>query len=139
MNNTDLQNKSLEELLLDLRMQKQWTYLDIVDELYKLGITVDEKTVKKWELGLSYPDLNIIYKLSELYFISSQDLLKAKENSYTKGYNNIHMTIIKWFCYFTGFTLKIGYIFFFIALTLVTFGALFYFVNQVNLLKGLSW
>ena len=73
----DPKDRTFEELLYDLRTQRQWKYVDVSLELYKLGIVVDEKTIKKWEVGLSYPDLNAIYKLSELFFVSSQDFLNA--------------------------------------------------------------
>ena len=53
-------DRTFEELLYDLRTQRQWKYVDVSLELYKLGIVVDEKTIKKWEVGLSYPDLNTI-------------------------------------------------------------------------------
>ena len=68
-------------MLLDLRNQKGWTYIHIVEELQKLGVTIDEKSVKKWEIGLKYPDLDVIYKLSELYMIPSEKIIMAKSNS----------------------------------------------------------
>ena len=73
--------RTLEEMLLDLRNQKGWTYIHIVEELQKLGVTIDEKSVKKWEIGLKYPDLDVIYKLSELYMIPSEKIIMAKSNS----------------------------------------------------------
>ena len=132
-------DRTFEELLYDLRTQRQWKYVDVSLELYKLGIVVDEKTIKKWEVGLSYPDLNTIYKLSELFFVSSQDFLNAKEISLKKSYNSIHMTIIKWFCYFTGFTLKFGYYFAYIFFGFMFFVALAFFAAQVSDLKNLNW
>ena len=131
--------RTFEELFFDLRTEKQWKYIDIALELYKLGVTVEEKTVKKWELGIAYPDLDMIYKLSELFFISSQDFLDAKEISLKKSYNSIHMTIIKWFCYFTGFTLKFGYYFAYIFFGFMFLVALSFFVAQVTELKNLNW
>ncbi len=107
---------TLETLLTNLRIQKYWTYLNVVEELSKLGVMVTEKQVKKWEYGLEVPDLDMIYKLSELYFVSSNDLIAARDYSFSKSYNSLHMLTIRWFCYFTGFTLKVGYYFFFIAL-----------------------
>lgn len=107
---------TLETLLANLRITKCWTYLNVVEELSKLGVMVTEKQVKKWEYGLEVPDLDMIYKLSELYFVSSQELIAARDNSFSKSYHSLHMLLIRWFCYFTGFTLKVGYYFFFIAL-----------------------
>ena len=105
-----IENRTIEELLRDLRIEKQWSYMNIVAELSKLGIVVEEKQVKKWEYGLEYPDLNTIYKLSEIYFIPCESFVMAKSNSYNKGYQAIHKTFIRWFCYLTGISLKLGYI-----------------------------
>ncbi len=137
MEKKDPKTRTLEELLLDLRTQKNWTYLDIVNELSKLGLIVDEKTVKKWEFGLSYPDLETIYKLSELYLVSSEDFLNAKEISYQKSYNSIHMTLIKWICYFTGFTLIYGRFLFYIILAVVLVCALIFIANPLGFLDWL--
>lgn len=127
-----VETRTLEKLLKDLREEKQWTYMHIVQELNTLGILVDEKTVKKWEIGLEYPELNEIYKLSELYFIPSENLIMAKSNSYEEGLASIHATLIKWVCYVTGISLKIGYIGFYVIITLAMIGALLFFVGKIN-------
>ena len=88
-----LEERTLEQLLKDLREEKQWTYIQMVEELNKIGLVVDEKKVKKWEIGLEYPEINEIYKLSELYFIPSDNFVMAKSNSYKQGLESIHATI----------------------------------------------
>ena len=40
--------------------------------------------------------------------VPSKDIIKAKSNSFEEGYNSIHGTLIKWFCYLTGVSLKVG-------------------------------
>ena len=91
-----LEKRTLEELLKDLREEKEWSYWDIVEKLNDLGIPLlDEKQIKKWELGLEYPELEIIYKLSELYVIPSEQFVMAKSNSLKEGMQAIHMTFIK--------------------------------------------
>lgn len=121
--------RTFEELFFDLRTEKQWKYIDVASKLCDLGVTVDDKTVKKWELGIAYPDLDMIYKLSELFFVSSQDFLNAKEISLKKSYNSIHMTIIKWFCYFTGFTLIYGRFLFYLIIAAFLIGSLMFLAN----------
>ena len=127
-----VETRTLEQLLKDLREQKDWTYLHIVEELNKIGIAVNEKKVKKWELGLEYPEINEIYKLSELYFVPSDDFIMAKTYSYQEGLASIHETLIKWICYFTGISLKIGYVGFYIIITAALIGALMFFVGNLN-------
>lgn len=127
-----IEKRTFEQLLSNLRKERNWSYLEVSEELRKLGSYVDELQIRKWEYGLVYPDLDIIYKLSELYFVSSEDFITAKKNSYTKDYHSIHATIIRWFCYLTGFTFKVGYIFFYLALAISLIGAFIFFVIKAN-------
>ena len=126
----DIANITIEQLLTDLRIKKNWTYLEVVQELTKLGVIVDEKTVKKCEFGLVYPELDIIYKLSELYFIPSEVLVTAKNNSYTKGYNAINQRIIKWICYLTGLSFKVAFILMYSFIFLVLIWSFIFFYSN---------
>lgn len=127
-----IEERTLEQLLKDLREEKHWTYMHIVENLNKLGLQVDDKKVKKWEIGLEYPELDEIYKLSELYFIPSDNFVMAKTNSYKQGMESVHATLIKWVCYFTGLSLKIGYVGFYVIIALALIGALMFFVGNLN-------
>lgn len=126
------EKRTIEELLIDLRNEKNWTYINVIHELSKMDIFVDEKTIKKWEVGLEYPDMDTIYKLSELYFIPSNDFIIAKNNSYAKGYKSIHKTFIKWFCYITGFSIKAGYIITYISVYIALILAFIFFISKCN-------
>ncbi|MCI8471392.1 MAG: helix-turn-helix transcriptional regulator [Clostridia bacterium] len=127
-----VEKRTLEEMLKNLREEKHWTYMQVVEELGKIGLMVDEKKVRKWEIGLEYPEINEIYKLSEMYFVASENFIMAKNNSYQEGLASVHATLIKWVCYFTGISLKIGYIGFYIIITLALIGALMFFVSSMN-------
>ncbi len=129
----EIETRTLEQLLKDLREEKQWTYMHIVEKLNKIGLIVDEKKVKKWEIGLKYPEIDEIYKLSELYFVPSDNFVMAKSNSYKQGLESVHATLIKWICYLTGISLKVGYIFFFIVIYGGLIGSLLFFVSNLNL------
>ena len=133
-----MEKKTIEVLLRELREQKGWTYFNVIEELSKLGVLVDVKKIRKWEIGLEYPDLDTIYKLSELYFVPSEDFVTAKSNSYEEGYNSIHMIFIKWFCYITGVTLKTGYILYYVLLIAALVVAFLYFVGNLNWVKMLG-
>lgn len=56
----------------------------------------------------------------------------AKTNSYQEGMASVHATLIKWVCYFTGLSLKIGYIGFYIFITIALIGALMFFIESCN-------
>lgn len=129
----DKQPIGIEELLANLRHQKGYTYLEVATKLNDRSIT--EKTVKKWEKGLIYPDLTIIYQLSELYLVSSEEFLQAKQASFSQGFNSIHVEAIKWICYFLDITVKattvMTYTILFLLL-LVSFLAFTFLCSQVN-------
>ena len=133
-NNDNTNSKlTIEQLLINLREQKKWSYLEVMEKLNEKGIILKEKDVKKWEWGLEYPDLNTIYKLSEIYMIPSEDFINAKNNSYTQGFNKIHIKFINWICYFTGMSFKITYM---LMWAIIAFGLIYafsFFMDKVNI------
>lgn len=131
-----LEDLTIEELLIKLREEKDWTYIHLMQELNKLGKIVKEKELKKWELGLEYPNTETIYKLAQIYVIPSEIFINAKNNSFKRGNNLINLRLIKWICYFTGISLKIGYWVFMITLGLLLIFALWFFVSMAGEVKN---
>lgn len=66
-----------------------------------------DKDVKKWEYGLIYPDLDMLYIISELFDISCDDLLRAKNISFKKGFPSTRT--IKWICYYLNVSIWVGF------------------------------
>lgn len=132
----NLEDLTIEELLIKLREEKDWTYIHLMQELNKLGKIVKEKDLKKWEFGLEYPNTETIYKLAQIYVIPSEIFINAKNNSFKKGNNLINLRLIKWICYFTGISLKIGYWVFMITLGLLLIFALWFFVSMAGEVKN---
>ena len=126
--NKIVETRTIEQLLRDLRQEKNWSYWNVVDELTRKGIILNEKTIKKWEYGLEYPDLDIIYKLSEIYLVPSENFVIAKNNSFKEGYETIHMELIKRICYITGISIKVGYIAMYVFIGLALIWALLFFI-----------
>ena len=131
-NKKNIETRTIEQLLKDLREAKDWNYWDLVEKLAEKKIMIDEKIVKKWEYGLEYPDLDTIYRLSEIYEIPSENFVIAKNNSFKEGFETIHMEFIKRFCYITGISLKIGYISMYVIIGLALLGALLFFISKSN-------
>ena len=127
-----VETRTIEQLLKDLRQEKNWSYLDLVEELARKNVMIDEKTVKKWEFGLEYPDLDTIYKLSQIYSISSENFVIAKNNSFKEGYETIHMELIKRICYITGISIKVGYIAMYVFIGLALIWSLLFFIGKCN-------
>lgn len=130
--NKIVETRTIEQLLRDLRQEKEWSYWNVVDELSRKGIILNEKTIKKWEYGLEYPDLDIIYKLSEIYLVPSENFVIAKNNSFKEGYETIHMELIKRICYIAGISLKVGYIAMYVFIGLALIWALLFFIGKCN-------
>lgn len=128
-----VETRTLEELFLELRTKNNWTYIDIMEKLSKIGLYVDEKTINKWEIGLIYPSTEEIYKLSEIFMFPAVNILMAKSNSYKKGMDSIHVMAIKWFCYITGASITVGIVGMYIILFLATIYAFIFFTSCVNM------
>ena len=127
-----IEKRTIEQLLKDLREQRDWSYWNVVEELTRKGIILNETTIKRWEYGLEYPDLDVIYKLSQIYSVPSENFVIAKNNSFKEGFETIHMGFIKRICYITGISLKVGYISMYVLIGLVLIGALLFFIGKCN-------
>lgn len=128
-----VEKRTIEDLLKDLREEKEWTYLHIVEELNKIQYKTNEKQVKKWEIGIEYPDLEAIYKLAELYSVASETFIMAKNNSFQKGLESIHMQAIKWICYFTGISIKVIYVALYVIIALAFLFAVFMIKHNADM------
>lgn len=62
---------TLSEKICDLRKQQHWSQEELAEKL-----DISRQSVSKWESGSSVPDLNKIIKLSDLFGVSTDYLLK---------------------------------------------------------------
>ena len=72
----DAMKKTLGMMISSLRKEKGMTQLELAE---KMGVT--DKAVSKWERDLSYPDLNSIPKLAEIFDVSVEDLMQNRLES----------------------------------------------------------
>lgn len=79
--------------LYELRKSKGLTEEQLVDKINM--INVQEINIKKWERDLEFPDLNAIYKLSEIYMIPSTEIIDKKQKTLQAGVDGIHIYIIR--------------------------------------------
>ena len=86
--------KFFGEWIQELREEKGWTVSDVVGKLQMAEVT--EKHVKRWEKNIEFPELRIIYKISEVYSVPATELLSLKEETLKFGINGIHKRIILW-------------------------------------------
>ena len=68
-----MNKQTFGSMIATLRKEHGMTQLELAD---KMGVT--DKAVSKWERDLSFPDVNSIPKLAEIFNISVDELLQAK-------------------------------------------------------------
>ena len=66
----------LADKLIELRKKNGWSQEDVAEKL-----DVSRQTISKWEGAQSVPDMNRIIRLSELYGVSTDFLLKDEMES----------------------------------------------------------
>lgn len=76
----------LAEKIISLRKQMGWSQEELAGQL-----SVSRQSVSKWELGASIPDLDKILKMSELFGVSTDYLLKdeMEQAEYSGGTENV--------------------------------------------------
>lgn len=75
-------------MISSLRKKKGMTQLELAE---KMGVT--DKAVSKWERDLSFPDVNSIPKIAEIFEISIDELMQTK-NSTDKKTDNTEISEI---------------------------------------------
>ena len=87
--------------------------MDNLDEIKKKVLQQFNETHKKsisedqlMMLVDKYPDLDMIYELSELYEVKCDDFVQAKNISLKRGFPSL--TTIKWTCYFLNVSIYVG-------------------------------
>ena len=89
-----MKKQTLGMMISSLRKEKGMTQLELAE---KMGVT--DKAVSKWERNLSFPDINSIPKLAEIFDVSVDDLMQVKaehkENLSKSKINEIVDTALK--------------------------------------------
>lgn len=68
-----MKKQTLGMMISSLRKERGMTQLELAE---KMGVT--DKAVSKWERDLSFPDINSIPKLAEVFDVSVDDLMQVK-------------------------------------------------------------
>jgi len=71
-----MKTQTLGMMISALRKEKGMTQLDLAE---KVGVT--DKAVSKWERDLSFPDINSIPKLAEIFEVSVDELMQVKSET----------------------------------------------------------
>ena len=103
--------------LYELRCQNEYTIEELVQKMNM--VTVKIKNVRKWEHDLEFPNLEQMYKISEIYEIPIEELMQVRTNTLEEGLKGIHKTIIRFLGYILGIsiygTVIMSYVFILVA------------------------
>lgn len=97
--------------LYDLRCKKEYTIEELAEKINMETVTI--KGIRKWEHDLEFPNLDQMYKLSEIYEVPIEELMQVRTETLEEGLKGVHKTIIRLLGYLLGFsiygTIIIGY------------------------------
>ena len=71
-----MNKQTFGNMVATLRKQNGMTQLELAE---KMGVT--DKAVSKWERDLSFPDVNSIPKLAEIFDITVDELMQIKADT----------------------------------------------------------
>ena len=94
----------LKDKLLNLRKENHLSQQQLADQL-----NVSRQSISKWELGESQPDINNVIRLSEIFSVSTDYLLKDEYERETKKDNHLLPIMIVSTCIIIG-GLLFGYV-----------------------------
>lgn len=103
--------------LYDLRQKKGYTIEELAEKINMP--TVKIKTIKKWEHDLEFPDLDQIYKLSEIYEVESTEIMQVKTQTLQEGLEGVPKTLIRFIGYILGISIY--------GTLILTYGAIAFF------------
>ncbi len=116
--------------LYDLRQKKGYSIEELVEIFNKETVTI--KKVKKWEHDLDFPNIDEIYKLSEIYEIPSEELLQVKTQTLQEGTRVIHKNIIRFIGYLFGLSMYGAVVFSYIFLWVGGIGSILFFTACIG-------
>lgn len=104
--------------LYDLRCKKEYTIEELAEKINMETVTI--KGIRKWEHDLEFPNLDQMYKLSEIYEVPIEELMQVRTETLEEGLKGVHKMIIRLLGYLLGFsiygTIIIGYTIIFVTL-----------------------
>ena len=96
----DLIENDFGEYLYELRKKSGLTIEELVEKIDEPRIR--EKNIKKWEHDLEFPDLDLMYKLSDIYDEPIEQIMQVKTNALEKGLKGVHRELIHIISYLMG-------------------------------------
>ncbi len=67
--------------------------------------TITIKGVRKWEHDLEFPELDEMYKISDLYDVPVEEIMQVRTNTLEEGLKGVHKELIRFISYILGFSI----------------------------------
>ena len=116
--------------LYDLRQKKGYSIEELAEMFNNENITV--KKIRKWEHDLEFPNIDEIYKLSEIYEVPSEEFLQVKTQTLQEGTKMIHKNIIRIIGYILGLSMYGSVVFSYIFLWIAGIGSILFFAAAIG-------
>lgn len=129
-----LLEKDFGAYLYDLREKRGYTIEELAGKINMQNVTI--KTIKKWEHDLEFPNLDTIYKLSEIYEVPSEVLMQVKTETLQEGLKGVHRTIIRFIGYILGISIYGAVIFSYVFLFVAGIGSVLFVAKVMNEAAG---
>lgn len=62
------------EYIRNLRKKKGWTQMQLAEQLH-----ISDKAVSKWERGISFPDIELMEELAQVFQVDVADIIRGEE------------------------------------------------------------
>lgn len=85
-----MDNNKIGKFIASRRKKKGLTQQELGDKLF-----VTDKAVSKWERGLSFPDIELLIPIAELFSVSVLELLNGQKNQNTNLNKNENEIVIE--------------------------------------------
>jgi transcriptional regulator with XRE-family HTH domain len=119
--------------LYDLRCKKGYTVEELAEKINMETVTI--KSVKKWEHDLEFPNLEQMYKLSEIYEVPSEELMQVKTQTLQEGVKSIHKDIIRLLGYLLGISIYGTIIISYIIIAAAFVYSIWFFINSTKAMQ----
>ena len=119
--------------LYDLRCKKEYTIEELVE---KIGMdNVRLKNIRKWEHDLEFPNLDQMYKLSEIYKVPIEVLMQVRTQTLEEGLKGVHKELIRLLSYILGFSIYGMLILWYIIIFATFIYAIWFFIDATETVR----
>lgn len=126
----DLIENDFGAYLYDLRQKRGYTIEELVEKINMPTATI--KSIKKWEHDLEFPDLDLMYKLSEIYEVPIEELMQIRTQTLEEGVKGINKEMVRLIGYLLGIPIYGAVIFSYVFLFVGGIGSILFFAGKIS-------